>query len=295
MVVDRTHLSWCLITSTLFVAATIAYLAYAHSVPGGPHGGSWQGLAFGVAGTLLMVFAGLLSGRKKLPGIPLGSARWWLKAHVWMGLLSYPLILYHAAFRWGGTVESTLMVLFTIVTLSGIVGLFLQNQLPRIIKSSVPAEAIYEQLPRVCLALCRNADDTVAQFYRLAVQSRQGQPAPARPTAEPGAVLVEFYQQKLRPFLQPHVVARSELNNPSRAAALFARTRAAVPVASESELGLSAHATLDQLERIYTERRQLATQMRLHHWLHGWLFLHVPLSLAMLVLALAHITMSLWY
>ena len=34
---------------------------------------------------------------------------------------------------------------------------------------------------------------------------------------------------------------------------------------------------------------------RLHRWLHGWLLIHVPLSLGLLVLATAHIVMSLYY
>ena len=42
---------------------------------------------------------------------------------------------------------------------------------------------------------------------------------------------------------------------------------------------------IDELQAICEERRQLAVQRRLHHWLHGWLLIHVPLSYALLLLS----------
>jgi hypothetical protein len=35
--------------------------------------------------------------------------------------------------------------------------------------------------------------------------------------------------------------------------------------------------------------------LRLHRWLHGWLYVHVPLSMGFLVLTLVHAVMSLKY
>ena len=46
----------------------------------------------------------------------------------------------------------------------------------------------------------------------------------------------------------------------------------------------SAEATLQDLEDICDEARQLVRQERLHHWLHGWLLVHIPLSLALILL-----------
>ena len=52
------------------------------------------------------------------------------------------------------------------------------------------------------------------------------------------------------------------------------------------------HSQIQELEVICDERRQLAQQKRLHHWLHGWLMVHVPLSMALLLLAIVHAIMS---
>ena len=52
---------------------------------------------------------------------------------------------------------------------------------------------------------------------------------------------------------------------------------------------------LAELEAICQERRAYAEQERIHHWLHGWLLLHIPLSLALLVLGTLHAILSLYY
>ncbi|MBI3693809.1 MAG: hypothetical protein HY238_03075 [Acidobacteria bacterium] len=58
---------------------------------------------------------------------------------------------------------------------------------------------------------------------------------------------------------------------------------------------VAAHDVLHDLESICEERRQLGVQVRLHHWLHGWLFVHIPLSMGFLVLTAIHAVMSLRY
>ena len=111
-----------------------------------------------------MVFAGLLAGRKKVPRLPIGTARLWLKAHIWLGLLSVPLILFHAGFHWGGLLEQALLVVFALVILSGLAGVAFQQYLPRHIKEVTSREAMFEQIPHVCAALRATADDYVVSL-----------------------------------------------------------------------------------------------------------------------------------
>ncbi len=55
------------------------------------------------------------------------------------------------------------------------------------------------------------------------------------------------------------------------------------------------HPRLEDLENICEEERQLNRQTRLYRWLHGWLLVHVPLSIALLVLGAVHAVMALRY
>jgi hypothetical protein len=49
------------------------------------------------------------------------------------------------------------------------------------------------------------------------------------------------------------------------------------------------------MEELCERRRQLNVQRRLHFWLHNWLWLHLPLSLALLALLVGHVFWALRY
>ncbi len=269
-----------IITIVAFVVSSCLYVGYVKSSPGGPAGGSWQGLGFGIAGTALMLFAGLLAGRKKLPRLPIGTTQFWLKAHIWLGLLSVPLILFHAGFRWGGVLERVLLLVFAVVILSGIIGVVFQQYMPRLMKDSTNREAMFEQLPHVCAALRAKADEQV-----VAVCGSLFPPADDSPPEHES--LREFYVGSVRPFLAFDIDQRAPLLNASRATAVFSQMQRVAPAASRD--------ALVRLAAICDERRELARQARLHKWLHYWLFVHVPLSMSLLVLAAAHIIASVYY
>ena len=88
----------------------------------------------------------------------------------------------------------------------------------------------------------------------------------------------ETYASSIRPFLEDPDTAASPL---------FPSLRRTMPVAF--------HQALDDLENICEEELQLSRQRRLYHWLHVWLLVHVPLSVALLVLGGIHAVMALRY
>ncbi len=55
------------------------------------------------------------------------------------------------------------------------------------------------------------------------------------------------------------------------------------------------HSVLDDLENICAEEQQLSRQIRIYRWLHAWLLVHVPLSIALLVLGAIHAVVALRY
>jgi hypothetical protein len=161
MRIDRTHRPWLAGTIVAFVATVITYVAYALRTPGGPRGGTAAGLAFGIAGYALMLFEGLLGARKKVPVWRLGRAQTWMRGHLWLGVLTLPLILFHAGFAFRGALTAVLMVLLVIVVASGILGAVLQHYLPRAITTRVPMETIYEEIPHVRAQLLEEAEQLV--------------------------------------------------------------------------------------------------------------------------------------
>src|ERR1700720_3730606 len=130
MRIDKTHKPWMVATIILLVLGAIAYVWYATSAPGGPSGGSAMGLTFGIAGYALMLYAGLLGARKKKPIWRIGRTQTWMRGHLWLGLLSLPLILFHGGFPFRGPLTAVLMWLFFIVIGSGILGALVQHYVP---------------------------------------------------------------------------------------------------------------------------------------------------------------------
>jgi len=309
MLLDATHRGWIVVCLVLLAIAGGAYVPYARSALHGASGGTRLGLAYGIAGLALMVYAGVLGLRRKVPTWRVGRATTWMKGHLWLGLLSYPLILLHSGFHLGGPLTIALMVLFTIVVLSGIYGVVLQQYLPRAMLTRLPLETVYEQIDAVVRQLRDEADGLVASVAGPLPEDATPLPAERRGGGafRRGAVLTvpssrpvmpdgqlpeamgmkEIYLAEIRPYLGPGKDTDARLTTPAVTAALFRHLRTVVPPA--------LHPTLGELEAICEERWQLSQQKRLHHWLHGWLLVHVPLSMSLLLLSLVHAVISLRY
>lgn len=323
MIIDRTHREWILASTAVALASTLAYLVYVLLSVNPPRGGSAMGLMFGFAATGIIIFECLLGLRKKYPASPLGRVKTWLRAHIWLGLLSFLLILFHTGFGWGQGVSFLLMLLFLVITVSGILGVALQNWIPRRMTELVLKETIYEQIPDVIDHLRLEADERVEfltahigiaelpdetvlraggkKYYfdpgqfksamdkiEAERQKRRGSPQIA---VDEGSVaaLRAHYLKEIRPYLvpKPEREGRILFQTPQAVAAYFERLRTILPPA--------AHEVLLDLEALVEERRQLGIQVKLHHWLHAWLLVHLPLSMAFLVLTLVHAVMSLIY
>ena len=97
--------------------------------------------------------------------------------------------------------------------------------------------------------------------------------------------LRDFHIRVVRSFLSTGRSPQYRLDEGISARRLFAQLR--------SDLPAELHESIQELEDLCEERRQFNTQLRLHRWLHWWLILHIPPSIAMLVLFVAHVIVSL--
>jgi hypothetical protein len=290
------------------------YVVYALGAPQGPRGGSAIGLFFGIEGFAFMIFAALLGARKRVPTWRLGRAQAWMRGHLWLGVLSLPMILFHGGFHFGGTLTRILMWLLMITVASGIFGAALQHYVPRVMTADVPLETIYDEIGNVRKLLREEADRSVEALcgslgLRQAEQEearRAGGFTAVRPIAtassgvavaaateiqllsgEESAPLKKFYLSEMRVFLEHPKHRGLRLGDADKARVAFSSLHTLLPQA--------AYATLDDMEDICEEARQLVRQERLHRWLHGWLLAHIPMSLALIVLGGVHAVMALRY
>ena len=326
MKMDRTQRDWAIASVVILAASAMVYVFYAFNSRQGSRSGSTVGLAFGIIGFAFMIFAVLLGARKRVPTWRIGRAQAWMRGHLWLGFLALPMILFHSGFHFGGTLTRVLMWLLIITVFSGVFGAALQHYVPGVMTSDAPLETIYEEISRVRSLLREEADRAVESICGslglsknsgeegqraggfTALRSMAASAVPLRTSAavsagasaavaaapeivllseEESVPLRRFYVQEMRPFLENPKQRGQRLGDAQKAASAFSGLHTLLPAAG--------HAALDDLSDICDEARQLRRQEQLHHWLHDWLLLHIPLSLALILLGAVHAVMALRY
>ena len=444
---NRAHFGWFVFVSLATLFAGWVFVGNFHSdllpvsarVPEGLRqplserqtiGGTRIGLIFGATSFGIFVFAALLGVRKKIVLLRIGNVQRWLRAHIWLTLLTIPLVLFHCGFRLGGPMTTLLMLLYGVVMVSGVYGLVLQHHLPRLMKERLPAETVFEQIPHIRAQLYTAAEkmqtsfkptlsekpdagapassaaktvtagsapmastaanlstptarakstvgstvsaETLSTPAAIATASTETQAAtavadatvsgsaepvagvgdpgprsataatatppetmgtptarvpegsPVPPGTEPASVPVPTPHPTPAPQTQATQAAPAKpkppavASDPESEAALHALlTEQILPYLAAKRgdklrLGKSRYSDdlfrfvklrvseayrvrVEEIQAWCDERRMLDLQTKLHHWMHGWLFIHVPLSFVLLMMTAWHAFVTLFY
>ncbi|MBI4859539.1 MAG: hypothetical protein HY815_04665 [Candidatus Riflebacteria bacterium] len=289
MLIDDTHRGWVFGTVTASLVATAGYVPYHLVSLHGPSGGSVVGLVYGFVGTAAMLVVGLLGWRRRVRTLLIGPAAWWLKVHLYVGAFGFLCILFHSGFQLGGTLSTVLMGLFVFVLGSGVFGLTLQQSFPTRMMTELPRESVFEEIPHVLGQLVDEADAHV----NAATSPARSEPGDATATATAAAPpegsepLKTFHFHVVRPYLLGEPSKLDPFSHRLWDAGPFVHMRKVLPPAFKE--------TLSMLESACEESRQLRKQQRLHGRLVAWLFVHVPLSYALLFLSAVHAVVALRY
>jgi len=233
------------------------------------YGGSVEGLLYGVAGTGLIVILMYLGHRKRSYASGTGTLQGWVSAHVYLGLLTLLLIPMHAGFRFGWDVHTLAFVLLAVVVLSGVVGLFLYQSIPGRLtryEAGQQADKIDPEIARLLSdmrALMKGKSDVLVQIYKAELAASQNR-------APKGWSLL------LKGLGGDLLSARS---------ADLAKKVATIPSSDQ--------ATFQILSQLLLKKTQLEVnllhQMRLRNALQAWLYVHVPVSIAMVFAVGVHL------
>jgi hypothetical protein len=321
----RTHGLWMLGTALAALAALVWYLIYGYSRGSWswPSGASPPGFAFGVLGGGIILFEMLLWPRKAWwRGWRLGRTKVWMMAHIWLGLLTLPLLLLHGSFLFDlnrSTLAAVLLWLLVVVVGSGLFGLVIQNVVPRLILENVPAETIHSQIGHVLEEYLEEADGLVAATCGKAPErGADRERAPERSAMDRASfvsvgtmrqvgrvqgkvieagveavwvpdseALFKFHEDQVAPYLRAKSGGKLALGRAQQAAAMFRSLK--------THLRAEAHPVVDHLAVLCEQRRQFDIQARLHNWLHAWVGVHVALSVALVLLMVVHVVMALKY
>ena len=102
-----------------------------------------------------------------------------------------------------------------------------------------------------------------------------------------GVELKEFFRRDMQPYISESGPRGILLADRQKSHAVFQQLRLLLPP--------SVHPSVDDLENICEEKRELDQQAQYHRILHGWLLVHIPASYALLLLGAVHAVMALRY
>jgi len=222
--------------------------------------------------TLLASCAGLmlLSMRKRLLVLPLGSVAIWQQIHQYLGLFAVASFLMHAGFRVHGVFEIALTLLFWTISLSGILGWYINYSTPKRMVAAGPA------VLRDDIAMLRK--QIAERAYSIALRCAGKLES---------ATLAEHYLRRLQTFFQrrrslayclvPNGRQRRELQHD-----LDQMVRYLGPE------GRSSQATLS---RLVEEKDDLDFQWAMQNRLRGWVIVHVSLVWSFFILVAFHVYM----
>ena len=217
----------------------------------------------------LMLALTLLNIRKKLPFLPLGDAANWLRFHVYAGMFALILFGVHVQFRMpGGGLESMLAILLVGVMLSGLVGLWFTHRLPQ--RLTTRGESIlFERIP----VLIREIAWDVKRQVLISVEEANSKMIP------------DFYAGRLVGFFERpryFFFHLSESDRPMKR--ILGEIDGLNRYASSKEKEI-----LRRLSDRVVAKNDLDYQYALQWVLKAWLFVHIPLTYCLLLVAVLHV------
>jgi hypothetical protein len=263
---------WLWVSLTLCGVSIAAYLMI--DAEPRPRGGTLYGYIMGTIGALLIVWLALFGIRKRAFTTEVYSLKAWLSAHVYLGLSLLIIATLHAGFHFGWNVHTLAYGLMVLVIVSGMFG-----------------ATAYAILPR---RLSANRGETTQRQWLETIRSLDAQlrdAAQPLDRAEADVVRLSTEHTNISGSLWNRLSGHYPQCGTLRAVDELARIRRSRP-------GM-ANASLDQVDALLKRKQetlaQARRQIRIKAILEIWLYVHVPVTFALLAALTAHIISVFFY
>jgi hypothetical protein len=290
---------YLLIASALTLACILLYLTQRGDAIQPPNGGTWQGYTLGTIGALLIVWLSLLGIRKRRYHSTLGSVQGWTSAHVYLGTALLIIATLHCAFQFGWNIHTLAYALMTFVIVSGFYGIYAYIQYPRVAaqnRAGFSREALFAELNQLNnrgRELAQLCDAEVGGVIESAIQRTVigGGLRAQLLTRDRSQILFRGGQGGGQDGGQG--ANKPQANADQQAVIDFIVKR--VPRARKSNEADSLQQLLGVLSRRQVVLRRLRKDIQLQAFLQLWLYIHVPMTIALLGALVAHIFSVLFY
>ena len=234
------------------------------------NGGSWYGYTLGTIGAGLILWLTALGYRKRKMTSTAWSLKAWTSAHVYLGLSLIVIGTWHTGFQLGWNVHTLAWALMLLVILSGLYGVI-----------------VYATLPA---ALSNNRDEMTQMQMLEAIRAFDRQLHSAAQPLTPADTAPVLAALDEDPFAGG-IAARLSGRYPNCATAA-ALSMLSASHSSDAEARAKVVGLLKQKEAALTRLRR---HLRIRAQLEIWLYVHVPLTFALIAALSAHIISVFFY
>lgn len=231
-----------------------------------PNGGTWYGYVLGTIGLGLILWLSLLGVRKRRINPGAWSLKAWTSAHVYLGLSLVVVGTLHTGFQIGWNVHTLAYVLMLLVIATGIYGVVVYATLPASLSAN-RKEMTRAQMLDALTAIDRQLESAAQPLGR----------------AEADLVIAALSQD----VFYGGPVARLTGSYPG-----CATTRALRGIGGGSDEAARVTALL---ERRCDQLAQIRGALRIRAMLEIWLFIHIPLTIALIAALTAHVISVFYY
>lgn len=273
--------------------AMLAVLVYVwHDPPIPPNGGTWLGYTLGTVGALMIFWLAWLGVRKRQYHSTLGTLKGWLSAHVYFGLSLIVIATLHCGFQFGWNIHTLAYVLMVAVILSGLFGVYSYWRYPALLTDNRAGQtdetmvSEIAELDEQALKLAGKIGDTAHQIVLRSIGRAMGEEVRDDLTQ----IVVNTVDELTTVFNSNRditVFTRFEGAHGNDMDTMFAAAGWAMKYRNER----SQHASqlLDLLAAKKALVAKLQRDLRFHDLLKGWLAIHIPLSIMLIVALIIHI------
>lgn len=224
-----------------------------------------------VSGFVLFAVLALLAGfnlRKRLTFLPALSATAWMQIHIYTGWFSVAAFLIHAGLAYPtGHLEQALWILYWLVALSGVWGLYMSRAFPSQLRMQ-GENVIFERIPAMRTRLRNECEQTVVESIEQTGSS----------------ALSDIYQQRIRDFFAgPRDVWSHAIGSRNAPQGFLAEIEDA-----NRYLGPEEREFMNTVTGLIRTKQNLDYQWVRQGLLKLWLFIHIPLTYGLIVAAIVH-------
>jgi len=243
-----------------------------------PYGGTWLGYTLGTVGAILILWLMLLGVRKRRYRSSMGSVQGWTSAHVYIGTALIIIATLHSAFELGWNIHTLAYVLMMLVIVSGFFGVYAYLRYPELMTDNLTGETLETMLLKIA--------DLDRKCRRLALDLPD----------EINAVVMKATRSSPR-----ELAVGNNFRRQITAVKAFCPTHAACDVLMHAGVHLTPEQAringqlLSEMTRKSTLIDRVRRDMRFRALMRIWLYMHVPLSFALLAALIAHILSVFYY